>query len=676
MNTVVGAMSKEEPQSVVLVREHFLETGSYVDFNSSSDVEMMNDLRLSGAQSANSFFSTTQASIQSFSTAKPRKPLRDTHARSYSQASWLSIDENWIERKNFVPPVISATDQLSSRTLNRAVTLKGEAATGTRREELRQIFDKIDADHGGTLDREEVRFALMQMGKTQAEANKVLRRIPKPELTFEDFCEYADIAAETKGGADRLCGQNICWKLSDRFRCQCIDILSKHPESRTMGEVLQLQVLTGPLQACRDVPEDLHFLMCKQAKLRSLQQGEIAVAEGERANKAFIVMTGCLAVVKRGGTGLGTVGTAPQVVKRLQPGEIFGDISMGAADKNNLRVVRTVSLVAEGPTELLALEYEAMGQRFLRAKEQFLRSRLKILKKCELFREWKGTNGEEAIIRLCHQMKYHKCKPKEVIVQEGQKSSGIGIILYGNAKATKCTLVKMPDLRPVYKTFTAERLSNASVFDQHCHKWALGKSAFTILAVDACEVLTLPNCYISELYKFDNHASLPPRIEVDVHLEPDTHIIKTPWLSERLQQAHRGASPAQASDTSETRRSMSAGTETRRSNSPADVVSDLLPRHSLVSPLSSTKLGREALASNQMIDPSTKGRDVEDSLEDSVESSLSGTPIEKPAMVHSVHHGGAPFTGMRSSMGKNMGAGPTRRARGVSFVGGLSMDDD
>ena len=52
---------------------------------------------------------------------------------------------------------------------------------------LRTVFDQIDADGNGTLDKDEVAAALRMMGKTEAEVRELVAFMPSEELTFAGF---------------------------------------------------------------------------------------------------------------------------------------------------------------------------------------------------------------------------------------------------------------------------------------------------------------------------------------------------------------------------------------------------------------------------------------------------------------------------------------------------------
>ena len=63
-------------------------------------------------------------------------------------------------------------------------------------EVLKKIFNSIDVNSSGALDKSELRTALMKIGKSEAEAGRMLQRIPKNELSFDEFKVHASIAAE------------------------------------------------------------------------------------------------------------------------------------------------------------------------------------------------------------------------------------------------------------------------------------------------------------------------------------------------------------------------------------------------------------------------------------------------------------------------------------------------
>jgi hypothetical protein len=55
--------------------------------------------------------------------------------------------------------------------------------------ELKEVFDKIDADGGGTLDKEELANAMRDCNKTEQEINELLDSMEKDELNFAEFKE-------------------------------------------------------------------------------------------------------------------------------------------------------------------------------------------------------------------------------------------------------------------------------------------------------------------------------------------------------------------------------------------------------------------------------------------------------------------------------------------------------
>jgi hypothetical protein len=63
-------------------------------------------------------------------------------------------------------------------------------------EVIKKIFDSIDVNGSGSLDKSELRTALLKLGKSEVEATRLLQRISKTELTFDEFKVHASAAAE------------------------------------------------------------------------------------------------------------------------------------------------------------------------------------------------------------------------------------------------------------------------------------------------------------------------------------------------------------------------------------------------------------------------------------------------------------------------------------------------
>ena len=68
-----------------------------------------------------------------------------------------------------------------------AENLAGLGLGNATEAELRAAFDRMDLDHGGTLDRGEIAEAMRGMGKSEREIQKLVSAMPADALTFEQF---------------------------------------------------------------------------------------------------------------------------------------------------------------------------------------------------------------------------------------------------------------------------------------------------------------------------------------------------------------------------------------------------------------------------------------------------------------------------------------------------------
>jgi hypothetical protein len=78
-----------------------------------------------------------------------------------------------------------------------AAGIKPDFVIAMEREEgkLREAFNKIDVDGGGTLDKEELQAALEEMGKSEEDIQRLLDNMVEDELDFDGFVELVNSQA-------------------------------------------------------------------------------------------------------------------------------------------------------------------------------------------------------------------------------------------------------------------------------------------------------------------------------------------------------------------------------------------------------------------------------------------------------------------------------------------------
>ena len=108
-----------------------------------------------------------------------------------------------------------------------------------------------------------------------------------------------------------------------------------------------LKALQASRLAAELAPQQLESL-ARNITLRTLQAGEVLVAEGTSDNHLYVVVSGALAVVRGAG------GTEPVTLFGLVPGDFVGELSFIDATSHY------ASIVATAPSTVFGLEREKL----------------------------------------------------------------------------------------------------------------------------------------------------------------------------------------------------------------------------------------------------------------------------------------------------------------------------
>ena len=173
-----------------------------------------------------------------------------------------------------------------------------------------------------------------------------------------------------------------------------------------------------------DVSDRSFAELVERISLREVAPGEAIVREGESADALYVIAEGRVEVVRPG---------PPRVrCSELAEGDFFGEIGLLADTP------RTRTVVALEPTQLLVLDRDTVAvladreSSFLRVLLRFVRERLvaRLLGTHELFAPF----GEARRHELVERFRFLELEPGTVLIQEGQRSEGLFVLLSGEAE--------------------------------------------------------------------------------------------------------------------------------------------------------------------------------------------------------------------------------------------------
>lgn len=122
----------------------------------------------------------------------------------------------------------------------------------------------------------------------------------------------------------------------------------------TLEERYQALAAVPELQ---DIPAEARAVLAASMAEERFGAGEVVMADGERADRVFVLCAGTLDVEQEGRGG---------VVRRLGPGALLGELAFFAGG------IRTATVRAAGPSTLLSLPYDNFRAFLLRHPESLL----------------------------------------------------------------------------------------------------------------------------------------------------------------------------------------------------------------------------------------------------------------------------------------------------------------
>ncbi|MGZ6143597.1 MAG: cyclic nucleotide-binding domain-containing protein, partial [Myxococcales bacterium] len=245
----------------------------------------------------------------------------------------------------------------------------------------------------------------------------ILQLDPRHEQTQQALAQFAARREQAEQWSARLPTTMTALIEQERLR----EIPPPAPEEPSVD----VEVRGGPEALFPELPREVMVELLQRLELRSADQGQAIVVEGERGASMFVLVHGAVKVVRNG--------TPPKVVDEIGEGSLFGEIAL-LAD-----VPRVASVVASEECLLLEVSRSLLNELSARhpalpaVLSRFYKERLlaNLLRSSELFRSLSGA----ALARLVDRFELRTAERGDELVRQGDTGRGLFVLLRGTCAA-------------------------------------------------------------------------------------------------------------------------------------------------------------------------------------------------------------------------------------------------